>query len=63
MLSPDFLNILACPACKGELQVDDKAQNLLCRPCGLAFRVREGIPVMLIDEAIKLQDQGSGVKG
>ena len=58
MLSHDFLNILACPACKGELQVDDNAQKLLCRPCGLVFPVREGIPVLLIDEAEKNKEQG-----
>ena len=58
MLLDDLLNILACPACKGELQMDDQAQKLLCRPCGMAFPVREGIPVLLTDEAEKCEQQG-----
>jgi len=54
MLSPDLLNILVCPVCKGELRLDDAEQKLLCQPCGLAFPVRNGIPVMLADQAEKM---------
>ena len=63
MLSDDLLNILACPACKDKLHADNEALHLSCHACGLAFPVREGIPGLLIDEAIKLQDQGPGAKG
>lgn len=52
MLTNDFLNILACPACKGELTAHDNGQKLLCQSCGRAFPVSEGIPVMLADEAV-----------
>lgn len=52
MLSHDLLNILACPACKGELIISDNKQNLLCRDCSLSFPIREDIPVMLVDEAV-----------
>ncbi|HEY3306813.1 MAG TPA: Trm112 family protein [Desulfuromonadaceae bacterium] len=58
MLLDDLLNILACPVCKGSLQMDNRVQKLLCRPCGLGFPIREGIPVMLIDEAEKTNEQG-----
>jgi len=54
MISPDLLNILACPVCKGELLPADGEQKLLCLPCGLAFPVRDDIPVMLVDQAEKL---------
>ncbi|MFA7061791.1 MAG: Trm112 family protein [Pedobacter sp.] len=54
----DLLNILACPACKGELQANNEAQRFCCHACGLEFPVREGIPVMLIDEAEKSEEQG-----
>jgi hypothetical protein len=55
MLSPDLLNILVCPVCKGELLVADGEQKLLCRSCGLVFPIRNGIPVMLADQAEILQ--------
>ncbi len=58
MLSPDLLNILVCPVCNGELQADEDRQALCCVPCGLAFPVREGIPVMLADEARLIKGQG-----
>ncbi|MGD0586965.1 MAG: Trm112 family protein [Oryzomonas sp.] len=51
MLSEHLLSILACPVCKGELSLFDEGRYLLCRPCGLRFPVREGIPVLLADEA------------
>jgi uncharacterized protein YbaR (Trm112 family) len=51
MLSHDLIDILACPACKGPLTQDENEPGLLCRPCGLRFPVRDGIPVMLTDEA------------
>lgn len=54
MISTDLLNILVCPVCKGELQVVDGAQKLLCQECGLVFPVRHGIPVMLVDQAEKI---------
>jgi uncharacterized protein YbaR (Trm112 family) len=59
MISPDLLDILACPACKGGLlQLADGSRKLLCLPCGLAFPIRGGIPVMLVAEAEKITGQG-----
>ena len=52
MLTKDILNILACPACKGKLTARDNKSKLMCHSCGRAFPVREGIPVMLMDEAV-----------
>ena len=53
MLSPELMNILVCPVCKGGLHPTDGDQKLVCAPCGLAFPVRDGIPVMLVDQAEK----------
>ncbi len=50
-----LLDILACPKCKGDLEYDEKNQKLICRKCKLAYPIKEGIPVMLIDEADKIQ--------
>ena len=46
-----LLDILACPVCKGPLQLHREAQALVCRPDRLAFPVRDGVPVMLENEA------------
>ena len=54
MLSSDFINMLACPVCNGELQLAEPDLTLLCRTCRLAFPVRDGIPVLLVDQAEKI---------
>lgn len=46
-----LLSIIACPICKGELNFDKDKQELVCKFDGLAFPVRDGIPVMLEGEA------------
>jgi uncharacterized protein YbaR (Trm112 family) len=50
-LDPMLLEILVCPACHGALRVDDPAAELVCTGCGLAYPVRDDIPVLLVDEA------------
>ena len=49
-----LLEILACPLCKGPLVHRKAEQELVCKPCRLAYPVRDGIPVMLEEEARKL---------
>ncbi|MFW2439867.1 MAG: Trm112 family protein [Arenicellales bacterium] len=49
-----LLEILVCPLCKGPLEYDRKAEELICKPDRLAFPIRDGIPVMLENEARKL---------
>lgn len=49
-----LLDILACPKCKGDLEYDEKNQKLICRKCKLAYKIKDGIPIMLIDEAEKI---------
>jgi uncharacterized protein YbaR (Trm112 family) len=49
-----LLEILVCPICKGPLLYKKSEQELICRPCRLAYPVKDGIPVMLEDEARKL---------
>ncbi len=52
-LSPALLEIAACPACHSKFAVDYEKHELVCSnaECGLAYPVRDGIPVLLIDEA------------
>jgi len=52
-LSEDLLAIIVCPDCHGELAVDDDQTELTCQSCGLVYPVRDGIPVLLVDEARK----------
>ncbi len=52
-----LMSILACPVCKGPLKHDRTAAELLCFSDGLAFPVRDDIPVMLEEDARKLSDE------
>ncbi len=52
-LDAALLEILVCPDCKSALRVDDAASELVCTGCGLAYPVRDDIPVLLVDEARK----------
>jgi hypothetical protein len=53
-LLPDgLLEIMQCPDCAGTLREDAPASQLVCENCGLRYRVDDGIPVMLLDEAIR----------
>ncbi|MCP3868249.1 MAG: Trm112 family protein [Gammaproteobacteria bacterium] len=49
-----LLAILVCPACKGKLVYNKKAKELICRADRVAYPIREGIPVMLDEEARQL---------
>ena len=50
-LSPELLEILVCPKCKGELEYRAEPEALVCRACRLVYPVEDGIPIMLIEEA------------
>lgn len=51
-LSPDLLEILVCPRCKGELEHRQEPEEVLvCNKCRLIYAVEDDIPIMLIDEA------------
>lgn len=54
-LDPSLLAILVCPLTKAPLEYDRSANELISRKAGLAYPIRDGIPVMLIDEARKLE--------
>lgn len=53
-VDPKLLEILVCPVTKAPLRYDAARQELISDKAGLAFPVREGIPVMLVDEARRL---------
>ncbi|WP_419728328.1 Trm112 family protein [Lichenicola sp.] len=55
-LDPRLLEILVCPITKGELVYDRDAGELISRQAGLAFPIRDGIPIMLPDEARQITE-------
>ena len=56
-IDPKLLEILVCPVTKGPLEFDKEAQELVSKQAGLAYPVRDGIPIMLPDEARRLDDK------
>ena len=54
MLDEKLLEILVCPVTKGPLEYDRAKEELVCRASGLAYPVRDGIPIMLESEARQL---------
>jgi uncharacterized protein YbaR (Trm112 family) len=53
-ISKELLDILACPKCKGDIRLTEAGDGLICDACRLMYPIKEDIPVMLIDEAIRL---------
>lgn len=54
MISKELLDILACPKCKGTVKLTEKKDGLICESCKLLYEIRDDIPIMLIDEAKKI---------
>ena len=53
-LSPQLLDVLVCPKCKGALEYRESEPSLVCARCSLRYPVRDDIPVMLLEEATPL---------
>lgn len=58
-ITKELLEILACPKCKGDIKLTEKStihgeDGLICEKCRLLYPIKDGIPVMLIGEAIEL---------
>jgi len=55
-IDPKLLEILVCPVTKASLRYDRQRQELISLEAGLAYPIRDGIPIMLVDEARRLDD-------
>jgi uncharacterized protein YbaR (Trm112 family) len=55
-VDPKLLELLVCPLTKAPLEYDAEAQELISRQAGLAYPIRDGIPIMLPDEARPLEE-------
>ncbi|MBW1615495.1 MAG: Trm112 family protein [Deltaproteobacteria bacterium] len=51
----NFIKNLACPQCKGQLYTEDKKNGLVCKKCLLLYPIREGIPIMLKEQALTIE--------
>ena len=60
-VDPKLLEILVCPLTRGPLEYDAEAGELISRQAGLAFPIRDGIPIMLVDEARPLDQPRASV--
>ena len=61
-IDPKLLEILVCPLTKGPLRYDRDAQELISEEARLAYPIRDGIPIMLVDEARPLPDDEAATK-
>ena len=59
MINKELLDILACPKCKGQVELTERADGLVCKSCQLLYEIRDDIPVMLEEEArvVKLEEE------
>lgn len=62
-IDPKLLEFLVCPLTKGPLEYDAAAQELISRQASLAYPIRDGIPIMLVDEARPLDADERPVVG
>jgi uncharacterized protein YbaR (Trm112 family) len=49
----ELLDILVCPNCRGEIRYETEPEEIVCTKCGYRYPVRDDIPVMLVEEAVK----------
>ncbi len=54
-MDEELMEILACPKCKGGLSLSNDESELRCEKCRLIYRVDDGIPILLIDEASPIE--------
>jgi len=56
-IDKQLLEILACPKCKGDLKLTAKEDGLVCGACNLLYEIKDDIPIMLIEEAKRLDER------
>ena len=55
MISKELIEIMCCPACKGD--IEEKDSKIVCLKCGRRYPIKDDIPIMLVDEA-QMPDEG-----
>jgi len=54
-IDKELLDILACPQCKGDIHLNDSEDGLVCEKCKLLYEIKDDIPIMLPEEAKKIE--------
>ncbi|THB71310.1 MAG: Trm112 family protein [Desulfobulbaceae bacterium] len=54
MINNELIEILACPKCKGVVELAPDKTGIICKACNVLYEIRDEIPIMLIDEAKKI---------
>ncbi|MCI5115883.1 MAG: Trm112 family protein [Candidatus Electrothrix sp. AW2] len=54
-MKKELLDIIACPQCKGKVEINANHDALLCHACQLSYAIHDNIPIMIIEEAKPLQ--------
>ncbi len=60
MINEELLDILVCPKCKGNIKLDDTNKYVICERCNLAYIISKDMPIMLIDNAISIDEIDKG---
>jgi uncharacterized protein YbaR (Trm112 family) len=55
-INKEMLELLLCPKCKGNVVLDDAGDRIICKQCRLCYEIKDGIPIMLIDEAKPIEE-------
>jgi len=55
-IDQELINILVCPNCRGSIDLDEENDRLICELCELFYEIKDGIPIMLIEEAKPLHN-------
>ncbi|MFP4107684.1 MAG: Trm112 family protein [Desulfonatronovibrio sp.] len=61
-LNKELLKILACPKCKADLELMGNEEGLKCRECSVVYPIKDEIPIMLIDEAVEVEEWEKGAR-
>jgi uncharacterized protein len=61
-LNKVLLEVLACPKCKGDIELVGSEEGLKCPSCAVVYPIKDEIPIMLIDEAVPEDDWDRGVR-
>ena len=61
-LNKELLKILACPGCKGDIELLGNQEGLRCARCEVVYPIKDEIPIMLIDEAVPMEEWARGVR-
>ena len=56
-VSKNLIELLVCPACRGDIEYKERRNLIICTACGRHYPVRDGIPIMLVEEAT-IPDKG-----